>query len=145
MSMHIACHGFSKEQHLLLYDNQELEIKLEDNQNREFKRIKKPVKIRKRIFKFHLILNFISIQDYAWIYEGSRNNLKDVHQFYCPLLKPIKKDARNIFVKGSINDVIDNFQVIQSSFSFFLICQFLKQIEIKVFDALLCIRCQGYL
>jgi hypothetical protein len=42
---------------------------------------------------------------------GSFNNLKDVHQLHCLGYEPIKKDDRNIFVKGSPKDVLDNFQV----------------------------------
>jgi hypothetical protein len=42
---------------------------------------------------------------------SSLNNLKDVHQLHCPESDPIKKDDRNIFIKGTPKDVLDNFQV----------------------------------
>ena len=46
-----------------------------------------------------------------WKEEGSLNNLKDVHKFYCDPIIEIEKDTRNIFVKGTLNDVKQNFQV----------------------------------
>ena len=45
-----------------------------------------------------------------WMYFGSKNNLKDVHKLYNPHAKSISKDARDIFVKGSLKDVTNNFQ-----------------------------------
>ncbi len=58
--MHIACHGFSKEQQKLLYE--ELEINLEGNQNNEFKRIKKPVCLKKSFSKCSKFISFFSIR-----------------------------------------------------------------------------------
>ena len=46
-----------------------------------------------------------------WKASGCLNNLKDVHEFYCSDAKPIEKDARNFFVKGTRKDIADNFQV----------------------------------
>ncbi len=46
-----------------------------------------------------------------WMHFGSKNNLKDVHRLYNPEAQAISKDVRDIFVKGSLNDVINNFQV----------------------------------
>ena len=43
---------------------------------------------------------------------GSLNNLNDVHKFYCEDKKRIDKEARNVFVKGTMNDIRTDFQVI---------------------------------
>ena len=51
------------------------------------------------------------------MHNGCLNNLKDVHQFYSPNSKPIDKDTRNVFIKGDINDIIENFQVNRSKFN----------------------------
>lgn len=48
-----------------------------------------------------------------WKNEGSLNNLKDIHKFYCGV-EEIKKESRNIFIKGSINDVRDDFQALMT-------------------------------
>jgi hypothetical protein len=37
--------------------------------------------------------------------------LKDVHKFYFKDSEEISKESRNIFIKGNLNDVKDNFQV----------------------------------
>jgi hypothetical protein len=54
--------------------------------------------------------NFI-FKNNKWKNSGSLNNLKDVLRFYAPDAEEIQKDARNFFVNGSPQDVIDNFQV----------------------------------
>ncbi|CAG2105118.1 unnamed protein product [Medioppia subpectinata] len=46
---------------------------------------------------------------HMWSGIGSLNNLVDVYHLYCDD-KTISKDPRNIFIKGSISDVLDNFQ-----------------------------------
>lgn len=43
---------------------------------------------------------------------GCLNNLRDVHNFYCPLASTIKKDSRDLFVKGTPDDIRGNFQVL---------------------------------
>lgn len=37
--------------------------------------------------------------------------MKDVHKFYFKDSEEISKESRNIFIKGNLNDVKDNFQV----------------------------------
>jgi hypothetical protein len=37
--------------------------------------------------------------------------LKDVHKFYFKDSEEVSKESRNIFIKGNLNDVKDNFQV----------------------------------
>ena len=46
-----------------------------------------------------------------WTEHGSLNNLHDVHKFYCPYSKRLEKEKRNIFVKGTMQDVRKDFQV----------------------------------
>lgn len=46
--------------------------------------------------------------EHSWVESGSLNNLADVYQFHCK--STISKDARDIFVKGSLSDVRDEFQ-----------------------------------
>ena len=41
---------------------------------------------------------------------GSPNNLNDVYQYHCEG-EPLQKSSRDVFVKGSIKDVNDEFQV----------------------------------
>jgi len=41
---------------------------------------------------------------------GSLNNLKDVHSLHCPGSVPIQKDDRQIFIKGSPEQVVANFK-----------------------------------
>jgi len=45
------------------------------------------------------------------MFYGSKNNLKDVHMLYNPEEETLNKDARDIFIKGTLNDVDKNFQV----------------------------------
>ena len=47
-----------------------------------------------------------------WMNAGSMNNLKSVHTFYCEDKPRIKKDLRDTFVKGTMADIRDDFQVI---------------------------------
>ena len=43
-----------------------------------------------------------------WSNTGSLNSLKDVYKFHCD--KELNKESRDLFVKGSLKDVKDNFQ-----------------------------------
>lgn len=43
-----------------------------------------------------------------WSEDGTLNNLKDVYAFYCK--QEMTKEARDIFVKGTMQDVRNNFQ-----------------------------------
>src|SRR5699024_10132079 len=45
-----------------------------------------------------------------WDSISSLNNLNDVYKLYCQTEENVDKDPRNIFVKGSLRDVYDNFQ-----------------------------------
>jgi DNA polymerase gamma 1 len=54
--------------------------------------------------------SFGVISPEMWDGVGSLNNLIDVYGLYCDKEETITKDPRNIFIKGSINDVFDNFQ-----------------------------------
>lgn len=48
------------------------------------------------------------LESNAWIEKSSLNNLADVYHFHCG--QTISKDDREIFIKGSMDDVRDNFQ-----------------------------------
>jgi hypothetical protein len=43
---------------------------------------------------------------------GSLNSLNAVHEFYCNKRPRLKKELRETFVKGTMSDVQDNFQVL---------------------------------
>lgn len=45
-----------------------------------------------------------------WKTVSSLNNLNDVYKLYCNSEENIDKDPRDIFVKGTMKDVFDNFQ-----------------------------------
>ncbi|KAB7507036.1 DNA polymerase subunit gamma-1, mitochondrial [Armadillidium nasatum] len=47
-----------------------------------------------------------------WMNVGCMNSLKDVYKFYCK--EELKKETRDIFVKGSLNDVRENFHELMS-------------------------------
>ncbi|KAK7086838.1 hypothetical protein SK128_016079 [Halocaridina rubra] len=49
-----------------------------------------------------------------WMSVGCENNLNDVYKFYCYVKDDLKKDMRNIFVKGCVSDVRDDFQNLMS-------------------------------
>ena len=44
-----------------------------------------------------------------WMKETSMNSLKDLHQLYYKDAKVMDKDIRNVFVKGTLEDVVDDF------------------------------------
>ena len=54
--------------------------------------------------------NFLEGQRFKWMDSSTLNNLRDVHQLYCPNEKPLDKEQRNIFVHGTITEVRQNFQ-----------------------------------
>ena len=43
--------------------------------------------------------------------ESCLNNLNDVYKQYCKDARPLEKHLRNIFVTGTVDDVLQNFQV----------------------------------
>ena len=43
--------------------------------------------------------------------ESCLNNLNDVYQQYCKDAQPLEKHMRDVFVSGTVDDVIQNFQV----------------------------------
>jgi hypothetical protein len=83
MSMHIACNGYSNDQR-----NKSKKDKSEESKE-----------------------NSSNINKPEWQSEGSLNNLKDVYELYFPEKNKMSKDERNIFIKGNVDDVINNFQV----------------------------------
>lgn len=53
---------------------------------------------------------YAQIGSWDWVNISSINNLSDVHSLYVGG-PPLDKEARDIFVKGSMADVRSNFQV----------------------------------
>ncbi|XP_067620356.1 DNA polymerase subunit gamma-1, mitochondrial [Eurosta solidaginis] len=51
--------------------------------------------------------------DEEWQAQSSLNSLVDVHRLYCGG-EPLSKEERNIFLKGTLNDVKQNFQLLMS-------------------------------
>lgn len=45
-----------------------------------------------------------------WTNTGSLNSLKDVYKFHCD--KELSKESRDLFVKGNLNDIRNNFQTL---------------------------------
>ncbi|CAL4099087.1 unnamed protein product, partial [Meganyctiphanes norvegica] len=45
-----------------------------------------------------------------WMFVGCQNNLNDVYKFYCRKEEGLKKETRNVFVTGSLNDIRNDFQ-----------------------------------
>jgi len=43
--------------------------------------------------------------------ESCLNNLSDVYNQYCKDARPLEKHMRDIFVTGTVDDVLQNFQV----------------------------------
>ena len=56
--------------------------------------------------------NVDDLKSSAWIEKSSLNNLADVYEFHCG--SRISKDERDIFIKGTMDDVRDNFQSLMS-------------------------------
>jgi len=43
--------------------------------------------------------------------ESCLNNLNDVYKQYCQDAEPLEKHLREVFVTGTVDDVLQNFQV----------------------------------
>jgi len=43
--------------------------------------------------------------------ESCLNNLNDVYKQYCKDARPLEKHLRDVFVTGTVDDVLQNFQV----------------------------------
>jgi len=43
--------------------------------------------------------------------ESCLNNLSDVYKQYCNDAQPLEKHLRDVFVTGTLDDVLQNFQV----------------------------------
>jgi len=43
--------------------------------------------------------------------ESCLNNLNDVYKQYCKDAQPLEKHLRDVFVTGTLDDVLQNFQV----------------------------------
>lgn len=50
------------------------------------------------------------VTSWDWVHVGSINNLADVHALYVGG-EPLEKEARELFVKGTMADIRSNFQV----------------------------------
>ena len=50
-------------------------------------------------------------QSFDWMNESCLNNLNDVYQQYCKDARPLEKHMRDVFVTGTVDDVVQNFQV----------------------------------
>ena len=57
-----------------------------------------------------LALESIEAEKPKWFEVTTMNSLNDVYGFYLPNEKKLDKDVRNTFVKGTIQDVVDDFQ-----------------------------------
>jgi len=55
--------------------------------------------------------SFVLQQSFDWMNESCLNNLNDVYQQYCKDAQPLEKHMRDVFVSGTVDDVIQNFQV----------------------------------
>lgn len=49
-------------------------------------------------------------EDAAWARFGALNGLRDVHALYCPQEAQLNKEARNVFVDGTLHDIRGDFQ-----------------------------------
>ena len=88
------------------------------------------------------------IKNFNWKSMGSKNNLYDVHKFYCPEEKRLDKELRNVFVKGTMTDIRSDFQV--GNIKTFLLKTWRYNqnsilSEIKASHAILCEWCQSNL
>lgn len=52
----------------------------------------------------------LQVSSWDWVHVSSINNLADVHALYVGG-EPLQKEARELFVKGTMADVRNNFQV----------------------------------
>jgi len=43
--------------------------------------------------------------------ESCLNNLNDIYKQYCKDARPLAKHMRDVFVSGTVDDIISNFQV----------------------------------
>lgn len=59
----------------------------------------------------------MQIGSWEWVDISSINNLVDVHALYVGG-EPLKKEARDLFVKGSMADIRTHFQVNMSKKQF---------------------------
>ncbi|XP_061450770.1 DNA polymerase subunit gamma-1 isoform X2 [Rhineura floridana] len=65
--------------------------------------------VQQHIKKTHSKTNGPTIASWDWVNISSINNLVDVHALYVGG-QPLEKEARDLFVKGSMNDIRNNFQ-----------------------------------
>lgn len=54
----------------------------------------------------------LSVEDQEWSSQASLNSLAEVHKLYCQ--KSLEKEPREIFVKGDLEDVMANFQMLMT-------------------------------
>lgn len=46
---------------------------------------------------------------YDWMEVGTTNSLAKLYEFYCG--KELDKSTRDLFVEGTLKDILNNFQV----------------------------------
>ena len=63
----------------------------------------------KSLFKKNNDFESEDITKQKWMNETSMNSLKDLHKFYFKDAQELDKDTRNVFVKGTLQDVMDDF------------------------------------
>lgn len=49
-----------------------------------------------------------------WMFVGCQNSLNEIFKFYCRTGEGLKKDTRDVFVKGSLVDIREDFQNLMS-------------------------------
>lgn len=54
----------------------------------------------------------LSVADQEWSSQASLNSLAEVHKLYCN--ESLQKEPRELFVKGDLKDVLDNFQMLMT-------------------------------
>jgi hypothetical protein len=74
-----------------------------------------PVLWKSKASMSYIRFQFYFQSDDTWKEMSTMNNLNDVYQLHCNG-EPLQKDTRDVFVKGSIQDVREKFQVIYYSF-----------------------------
>lgn len=50
-------------------------------------------------------------QTFDWMNESCLNNLNDIYKQYCKGAQPLEKHLRDVFVTGTVDEVLQNFQV----------------------------------
>uniref|UniRef100_A0A3P8XBD4 DNA polymerase subunit gamma-1 n=1 Tax=Esox lucius TaxID=8010 RepID=A0A3P8XBD4_ESOLU len=99
MSLHMAISGLTGFQRTLWMASKQ-------GKKRGLQEVKEHMK---KMSRLSVELNFSFIGSWDWVHISSINNLADVHALYVGG-EPLRKEARDVFVKGKMADVRDNFQ-----------------------------------